>query len=248
MPLHRPAAGPAASPAGSPAAPPGGSGGPAGSRERIEELRERIRHIERRPPRRTAFEASGIEAVDGLLPGGGFPRGALSEIQGEPGSGKTALCLSTMARSMRSDGLAAFVDGRGELYPPAAAALGVDLARFLLVRPPASITAQGIATVLWSAEVLLGSGAFEVVALDLPLLRAVRPEGRAAVPPEVMVRRLVAAAEKGGAVGLWLSAREGEGAGGLRLPAAVRLEVRREPEGPRIRRIFARGAEVGHGA
>jgi len=221
---------------------------PGGSRALIEELRQRIRHIERRSPRRVAFEASGLEAVDGLLPGGGFPRGALSEIQGEPGSGKTALCLSTMARSMRADGLAAFVDGRGELYPPAAAALGVDLARLLLVRPPASGTGQGISTALWAAEVLLGSGAFEVVALDLPLLGAARPEG-AAVPPEVMARRLVAAAEKGGAVGLWLSSPgAGQASGGLRLPAAVRLEVRCGPEGPRVRRLFARGAEVVRGA
>lgn len=229
-------------PAGDPAP------GHTGARARIEELRERIRLIERRPPRRSAFEQSGLEQVDGLLPGGGFPRGALSEIQGEPGSGKTALCLATMARSMRAGGLAAFVDGRGELYPPAAASLGVDLARLLLVRFPVGATGQGVTTVLWTAEVLLGSGAFEVVAIDLPLPRAARPEGRGAVPPEVMVRRLLAAVEKGGAVGLWLSAPEGErGAGGLRLPAAVRLEVRCGPEGPRVRRLFARGAEAGHG-
>lgn len=240
--IHRPVAGgQAAGSAGRPAASPA-------SRQLLEELRERIRHIERRPPRRAAFEASGIEEVDGLLPGGGFPRGALSELQGEPGSGKTALCLSTMARSMRAGGLAAFVDGRGELYPPAAVALGVDLTRLLLVRPPSGGGGLGVATALWSAEVLLGSGAFEVVALDLPLLWAPRPEAQPArVPPEVMVRRLAAAAEKGGAVGLWLSA-PGAGQGrGLRIPAAVRLEVWRGAEGPRVRRIFARSAEVGRG-
>lgn len=223
----------------------------ARSRELLEELRERIRHIERRPPRRAAFEPSGLEEVDGLLPGGGFPRGALTEIQGAPGSGKTALCLSTMARAMRADGLAAFVDGRGELYPPAAAAMGVDLARLLLVRPPAGATGQCVLTALWSAEVLLASGAFEVVALDLPLLRALRPEaGRPSVPPEVMVRRLLAAAEKGGGVGLWLSMpSSGQSSGELRIPAAVRLEVWRSAEGPKVRRILARGAEeVSRGA
>lgn len=243
--VHRPAAD--GSPAGSLAGPVGSSAARPAA-QLLEELRERIRHIERRPPRRAAFEATGLEAVDGLLPGGGFPRGALSEIQGEPGSGKTALCLSTMARSMRADGLAAFVDGRGELYPPAAAALGVDLARLLLVRPPASGGGLGIATALWSAEVLLGSGAFEVVALDLPLLRVPRPEAeRTRVPPEVLVRRLLAAAEKGGAVGLWLSAPDPGQARGLRIPAAVRLEVWRGPEGPQVRRLLARSAEVGRG-
>src|SRR5512147_2512179 len=94
--------------------------------ELIEDLRERIRRI--------AFEATGLPEVDALLPGGGFPRGALSEIAGGPGSGKTALCLAAMARAMRGEGLGAFVDGRGELYPPAAAALGVDLGRLLVVR------------------------------------------------------------------------------------------------------------------
>lgn len=209
--------------------------------ELIEDLRERIRRIERRPPRRAAFEATGLPEVDALLPGGGFPRGALSEVAGGPGSGKTALCLAAMARAMRGEGLAAFVDGRGELYPPAAAALGVDLSRLLVVRPGEAIAG------LWSAEALLASGAFEAVAVDLPPLAA-RPgpgseRGRRA-DPGAMMRRLLAAAERGGTVGLWL-------AQGIRVPAAVRLEVARGPEGPVVRRAFARGAvaaaEVGRG-
>jgi len=210
---------------------------PAQPPELLEDLRERIRRIERRPPRRTAFEATGLAEVDLLLPGGGFPRGALSEIAGAPGSGKTALCLAAMARAMRAEGLAAFVDGRGELYPPAAEPLGVDLARLLIVRPPA---AGGLVAALWSAEALLSSGAFEVVAMDLPA--AVRRAGGA--HPESMVRRLLAAAEKGGAVGLWLAAP-----GGIRVPAAVRLEVAAGAAGPAVRRAFARGAgEMGRGA
>src|SRR5574342_740771 len=94
---------------------PGPQRGPAA----LEDLRERIRRIERRPPRRAACEATGLAEVDALLPGGGFPRGTLCEIAGGPGSGKTGLALVAMARAMREEGLAAFVDGRGELYPPA---------------------------------------------------------------------------------------------------------------------------------
>lgn len=203
--------------------------------ELIEDLRERIRRIERRPPRRAAFEATGLPEVDALLPGGGFPRGALSEIAGGPGSGKTALCLAAMARAMRGEGLGAFVDGRGELYPPAAAALGVDLGRLLVVRSGEALAG------LWAAEALLGSGAFEVVAMDLPPLAARRPGGAS---PGALARRLLAAAEKGGAVGLWLAPE-------IRMPAAVRLEVARGPAGPVVRRSFARGSaagEMGHGA
>lgn len=212
----------------------------------LEELRERIRRIERRPPRHAVFEATGLAEVDGLLPGGGFPRGALSEIAGEPGSGKTALCLAAMARAMGEAGLAAFVDGRGELYPPAAAALGVDLARLLIVRPPPGALREA----LWSAEALLSSGAFEVVAVDVSLPPARRP-GEAG--PEAMVRRLVAAAEKGGTVGLWLAPPWSGAPAAWRVPAAVRLAVAC-PEGrPVVRREFARGAprperEAGRGA
>lgn len=203
--------------------------------ELIEDLRERIRRIERRPPRRSAFEATGLPEVDALLPGGGFPRGALSEIAGGPGSGKTALCLAAMARAMRGDGLAAFVDGRGELYPPAAAALGVDLDRLLVVRPGSDLIAA-----LWSGEALLASGAFEVVVLDLPPARP--PRARA--PLDAVARRLLAAAEKGGAVGLWLAPE-------IRVPAAVRLAMVRGPDGPRARRELDRGSgagEMGHEA
>jgi protein ImuA len=200
--------------------------------ELIEDLRERIRRIERRPPRRVAFESTGLPEVDELLPGGGFPRGALSEIAGGPGSGKTALCLAAMARAMRGEGLAAFVDGRGELYPPAAVALGVDLSRLLVVRPGEALTG------LWSAEALLASGAFEAVAVDLPPLAARRPGGAS---PGDMVRRLLAAAEKGGTVGLWLAPE-------IRVPAAVRLEVVRGSKGPMVRRVFARGAGDAAGA
>jgi protein ImuA len=217
-----------------PQAAPGPLPAPERGPAALEDLRERIRRIERRPPRRAACEATGLAEVDALLPGGGFPRGTLCEIAGGPGSGKTGLALAAMARAMREEGLAAFVDGRGELYPPAAEARGVDLARLLVVRPPPSDPRGPALAALWSAEALLASGAFEVVALELPAADLRR---RRAASPEAMARRLVAAAERGGAVGLWLAAP-----GGLRVPAAVRLEVVPGPDGPAVRCAFARAA------
>jgi len=174
-------------------------------------LRDEIRRIERRPARRQGQLACGLEAIDALLPGG-FPCGALSELRGGPSSGKTAVALSTMARLPRG-ALAAFVDGRGELYPPAAAALGVDLGRLLIIRPPGG--EEGFRLALWASEALLGSGAFAAVAIDVP-------RGRAFRGADVALRRLTTAAEQGGAVGLWLSS---PGAA-LRPPALVRLDVR----------------------
>jgi len=176
-------------------------------------LRDEIKRIERRPARREGQLACGIEGVDALLPGG-FPCGALSELRGGPSSGKTAVALSTIARLPRG-ALAAFVDGRGELYPPAAAGLGVDLERLLIVRPPGG--EEGVRLALWAAEALLGSGAFAAVAVDLP-------RGRSFRGADMALRRLVTAAEQGGSAGLWLSSPGAT----LRPPALVRLDLRTE--------------------
>lgn len=215
----------------------------------IAKLRDEIRRIERRPARREGCVPCGLAGVDAVLPGGGFPRGALAELAGGPASGKTAVALAVFAALGPAD-LAAYVDGRGELYPPAAAARGVDLARLLVVRPPGSgpaapraeraaappggLRASGLEertrAGLWAAEALLASGAFAAVAVDVPIPRALRGA-------DAVARRLQAAAEKGGAVGLWL----GTGSG-LRIPAAVRVELAVEGE-----RIVARRASRGGG-
>jgi len=193
----------------------------------IAHLREEIRRIERRPGRRDGTVACRLAAVDAALPGGGFPRGALSELAGGPASGKTAAALSLLA-ALDAEDLFAWVDGRGELYPPAAAARGVDLARLLVVRPPLGAAGRSPTAgeapwraALWACEALLASGAFAAIAMDVPV-----PRGIAGA--DAIARRLQAAAERGGAVGLWLAAPDG----GLRIRAAVRLEL--ATEGSRI--------------
>jgi protein ImuA len=189
----------------------------------IARLRAEIDRIERRPGRREGHVACGLPAVDGALEGGGFPRGALSELAGGPASGKTAVALSIFA-ALGPEALLAWIDGRGELFPPAAAARGVDLSRLLVVRPCPAAAGRTAGesgppwrSALWACEALLASGAFAAVAMDVALPRAF--PGADAVG-----RRLQAAAERGGAIGLWLAAPEG----GVRLPAAVRLDVATE--------------------
>jgi protein ImuA len=210
----------------------------ASASEIIEGLRQEIRRLERRPPPAAAHSvSSGRAAIDALLPGGGFPRGALVELCGGQASGKTAVALSALAAAMGERGLGAFVDGRGELYPPAAAALGVDLDRLLVVRPAAGPGEPWPG--LWAAEALLGSGAFEAVAVDVPLEGARgRAPGGAAV--DAMLRRVRTAAEKGGSIGLWLARPEGP-----RIPAVVRLELAADG---RIELRRALACEVFHAA
>lgn len=210
---------------------------PAARQDVLTRLRDEIRRLERRPARRAGVLPCGVAAVDALLPGG-FPCGALSELRGGPASGKTAVALSLVA-ALEGRALAAWIDGRGELYPPAAAAMGVDLGRLLIIRPPSG--EEGARLTLWAAEALLGSGAFAAVTIDAALERPWRGA-------DASLRRLVTAAEQGGSVGLWLSAA----GAALRPPAVVRLDL--EVEGRRVvarvegQRGEARPAAPGPGA
>lgn len=173
----------------------------------VEQLRAEIRRIEGRPVVSARFLPSGRSAVDAQLTGGGFKCGAISQLVGTRASGKTTIALSAIAQATRHGGVAAFVDGAHDLYPPAARALGVVLERLLIVRPPS------LALSLWAVEVLVASGAFRVVAVQLPALREVRRD------VETPLRRVVLAAEKAGGTVLWLTERA------LHVPSAVRLAI-----------------------
>jgi len=127
----------------------------------VEQLRERIRQLQAAPRSYVATLRTGVEEVDALLPSGGFPLGQALELCGEVASGRTSLALRAVASAHRERRLCAWVDGPKELYPPAAAAMGVDLSRLLIVRP------KQPAQLAWTAVQLARSGAFACVVLDL---------------------------------------------------------------------------------
>jgi recombination protein RecA len=127
----------------------------------VEQLRERIRQLQAAPRSYVATLRTGVEEVDALLPSGGFPLGQALELCGEVASGRTSLALRAVASAHRERRLCAWVDGPKELYPPAAAAMGVDLSRLLIVRP------KETAQLAWTAVQLARSGAFACVVLDL---------------------------------------------------------------------------------
>lgn len=127
----------------------------------VEQLRERIRQLQAAPRSYVATLRTGVAEVDALLPSGGFPLGQALELCGEVASGRTSLALRAVASAHRERRLCAWVDGPRELYPPAAAAMGVDLSRLLIVRP------KQPAQLAWTAVQLARSGAFACVVLDL---------------------------------------------------------------------------------
>jgi hypothetical protein len=103
-------------------------------------------------------------------------QGAITEIVGPLGSGRTSLVLGCLADATRDGGAAALVDGDDAFDPVTAAAAGVDLARTLWVRCGGR---RDLA--LRAVDVLVRCPGFALVVLDvgespprLPLAAAFR--------------------------------------------------------------------------
>ena len=174
----------------------------------VEQLRERIRKLQAAPRSYLATLRTGVGAFDALLRAGGLPLGQAVELCGEAASGRTGLALRAVGAAHRERRLCAYVDGPRELYPPAAAAMGVDLTRLLIARP------REPGQLAWTALQLARSGAFTCVVLDLTHtgVRLSLAEGK----------KLADAAFRGGGLLLLLTSPEAPGEGMLRVRTRAR--------------------------
>ena len=133
--------------------------------------------------------STGVPAIDALT--GGLPRGALTEIVGPASSGRTSLLLSLLAQATARQEACALVDASDAFDPESAIAVGIDLKRLLWVRcraPGLRVPSHGVPDpcearagkkngkhdpgayveqALKTADLLLQSGGFGVVVLDL---------------------------------------------------------------------------------
>jgi recombination protein RecA len=109
--------------------------------------------------------SSGIAAMDALT--GGLPRGCLTEICGPASSGRTTLLLAALAAATRRGECCVVVDAGDALDPQSAAAAGVELERLLWVRCGESSPQKCLEQLLRAADLLLESGGFGLIALDL---------------------------------------------------------------------------------
>jgi hypothetical protein len=138
---------------------------------------------------------TGIPEVDAIT--GGLPRGCLTEFCGASSSGKTSVLLASMAAATKLEETCVLVDASDSFDPNSAAAAGVDFHRLLWIRCGASkqvvvsrnefSTAgnsqhkelnyvlagnsnrgeQRLEQVLKSTDLILQSGGFGLVVLDL---------------------------------------------------------------------------------
>lgn len=166
-------------------------------------------------------QATGWTALDAVLPGGGWPRGALSEVlYAQPGVGELSLLLPLLARLTRGGQPVAFVSPPCRLHAPALAAGGVALPHTLVVQTPCGADA------LWSAEQLLhaGSAALLLWCRDIET---------------TAMRRLQLAAEKGDGLALLMRPLAAAASPSV---AALRLRIERIDGTPTVEVLKCRGA------
>jgi len=153
--------------------------------------------------------ASGYPRLDRHLPGGGWPRHALTEILLEHyGTGELKLLMPALARlSTAADdetaGWIAWIAPPFDPYPPALQQWGIDLSRVLIVRPKHGQEA------LWAGEQALASGNCAAVLLWSDAL------------DDAASRRLQLAAEKGRSWAIAFRSLEA-----LSQPSAAALRIR----------------------
>ena len=104
--------------------------------------------------------STGILPLDLALGVGGLPRGRIVEIYGPEASGKTTVCLSTIAEAQKAGGVAAFIDAEHALDPQWAEILGVKLDDLLISQPDTGEQALEI------AETLIRSGGIDIIVID----------------------------------------------------------------------------------
>ncbi len=171
--------------------------------------------------RGAAVLPSGLAALDALLPGGGFPLGAVTEILlPQEGIGELRLLVPALAAQSWQGRWIAWIDPPHVPYAPALAAMGVRLSRVLLV------AAGTDRDRMWAAGQCLQSGACGAVL---------------AWPGECgdrELRRLQLAAGKGGGLGVLFRP---DRAAARPSHAALRLRLARSPRGAVVEILKGRG-------
>lgn len=169
--------------------------------ELIQNLQNRIRKVEtaQRIDQGDTVSA-GCNAINRLLPGGGYPKGALVQWLSDGGYGADYLSLLAAKEACHDGGALVVVDPLHQFYPPAAAAIGINMGNLIVLRadqkkrssshPDSSSVVEN--DLLWSID----------QALRCPAVAAVW--GALDFIDERWFRRFQLSAESSGCLGLFL--------------------------------------------
>ena len=156
---------------------------------------------------------SGFAELDCELPGGGWPRGALTEIlYDNEGIGEVSLLAPALMRLSREEAWIAFVNPPYLPYAPALAGSNIDLSKIVLIRTHSSDES------MWAMEQALRSGSCTAVLGFMPYCS------------ERGLRRMQAAAEAGKCLAVYFA----QGHHALHAsPAALRVKLIPQRQGTR---------------
>lgn len=163
---------------------------------------------------------TGWSPLDAILPGGGWPRGALTELfVARDGIGELSLLSPALARLTADGTPQAWIAPPWVPYAPALVAAGFDLSRLLVVEPPDA------SQLPWAVEECLRAEGCGAVLAWLPRTSS------------GVLRRLQLAAAASGACGFLFRGT------GLHQPspAALRVELTPADDGLRVSVFKARG-------
>ena len=104
--------------------------------------------------------STGSLGLDLALGVGGLPRGRIVEIFGPESSGKTTLCLETIAQCQKIGGVCAFIDAENACDPVYARKLGVKVEDLMVSQPDTGEQALEI------CDMLVRSGGVDMVVVD----------------------------------------------------------------------------------
>lgn len=175
----------------------------------LQDLRQQLAAVVAGTPSTTPGLPTGLSALDAALPGGGLPRGRITELLAPAGLGKTTLARTLAATTLTSGHAVAWVDATRTLDPRdwvAVDSAGSDA--LWVVRPGEAARAP------WCADLLLRTGAFALVVLDgapvLPRTVGVRLSqlARDADAALLLLGEGTRASEIGGALRLVLKRRD----------------------------------------
>lgn len=203
-------------------------------------LREQLAAVVAGTPSATPGLPTGVTTLDAALPGGGLPRGRVTELLAPAGLGKTTLARTVAVATLRTGHAVAWVDAARTLDPRDWVDVDAGGGDALWVVRPADP-----ARAAWCADLLLRTGAFALVVLD-----------GAPVLARTVAVRLAQLARDADAALLLL----GEGTKASEIGGALRLVLKRRPArdtrgGPQVAVLIEKGGphqhvplhlEVGH--
>ena len=138
---------------------------PATEAERATALQAALAQIEKNYGKGAVIKMDGSHQEEGLqvistgsltldlaLGVGGLPRGRIVEIYGAESSGKTTLCLESIAQCQKAGGTCAFIDAEHAFDPVYARQLGVEVEKLLVSQPDTGDQALEICDMLVRSE------------------------------------------------------------------------------------------------